>query len=59
LLWLGNVKTSGYLVGRPTCAPATTRLTPQPVGISTVTTPKTPTVVHPNINQELLLVRRA
>ena len=27
LLWLGNFKTSGCLVGRPTCAPATTRLT--------------------------------
>jgi len=37
LLWLGNVKTSGCLVGRPTCAPATTRLTPQLVGTSTVT----------------------
>jgi len=22
LLWLGNFKTSGCLVGRPTCAPA-------------------------------------
>jgi len=27
LLCLGNFKTSGCLVGRPTCAPATTRLT--------------------------------
>jgi len=37
LLWLGNFNTSGCLVGRPTCAPATTRLTPQLVGTSTVT----------------------
>ena len=37
LRWLGNFKTSGCLVGRPTCAPATTRLTPQVVGISTIT----------------------
>jgi len=37
LLWLGNFKTSGCLVGRPTCAPATTRLTLQLVGISTIT----------------------
>jgi len=34
LLWLGNFKTSGFLVGRLTCAPATTRLSPQVVGIS-------------------------
>jgi len=37
LLWLGNFKTSGCLVGRPTCAPATTRLTLQLVGTSTIT----------------------
>jgi len=37
LLWLGNFKTSGCLVGRPTCAPATTRLTPQLVGTSAIT----------------------
>jgi len=34
LLQLGNFKTTGCLVGRPTCAPATTRLTPQQVGIA-------------------------
>ena len=32
-----NFKTSGCLVGRPTCAPATTRLTPQLVGTSAIT----------------------
>jgi len=37
LFKLGNFKTSGCLVGRPTCAPATTRLTPQPVGTSAIT----------------------
>jgi len=37
LRWLGNFKTSGCLVGRPTCAPATTRLIPQPVRTSTIT----------------------
>ena len=37
LLWLGNFKTSGCLVGRPTCAPATTTLTPQLVGIFAIT----------------------
>jgi len=37
LLRLGNFKTSGCLVGRPTCAPATTRLTPQLVGVSAKT----------------------
>ena len=37
LLWLGNFKTSGCLVGRPTCAPARTRLTPQLVGTSAIT----------------------
>jgi len=31
---LGNFKTSGRVVGRLACAPATTRLTPQLVGIS-------------------------
>jgi len=34
LVWLGNFKTSSCLVGRLTCAPVTTRLTPQLVGIS-------------------------
>jgi len=34
LHWFGNIKTSGCLVGRLTCALATTRLTPQLVGIS-------------------------
>jgi len=38
LFWHGNFnKMSGCLVGRPTCAPATTRLTSQLVGISTIT----------------------
>ena len=37
LLWLGNFKTSGCLVGRPTCAPATTTLTTQLVGTSAIT----------------------
>ena len=37
MLWLGNFKTSGCLVGKPTCAPTTTRLTPQVVGTSTIT----------------------
>jgi len=41
---LGNFKASGCLVGRPTCAPATTRLTPQVVGISTITYTPVPTV---------------
>ena len=36
LLWLGNFKTSGCFVGRPTCAPTTTRLTPQLVGTSAI-----------------------
>ena len=34
LLWLGKFKTSICVVGRLTCAPETTRLTPQLVGIS-------------------------
>ena len=34
LLWLGNFETSGCFVGRLACTPATTGLTPQPVGIS-------------------------
>jgi len=37
LLWLGNFETSGCLVGRPICAPATTTLTPQLVGITATT----------------------
>jgi len=38
LICLGNFnKMSGCLVGRPTCATATTRLTSQLVGISTIT----------------------
>jgi len=36
LLWLGNFKTSDYAVGRLTCAPATTRLNPQVVGVTVV-----------------------
>jgi len=36
LLWLGKFKTAGCLVERPTCAPATTRSTPQLVGISKI-----------------------
>jgi len=44
LLRLGNFKTSGCLVGRPTCSPATTTLTPQLVGISTITYNPIPTV---------------
>jgi len=32
--WLGNLKTSGCLVGRRTCTPAKTRVTPQLVRIS-------------------------
>ena len=43
LICLGNFKTSGCLVGRPTCAPATTRLTPQLVGTSTITCSLVPT----------------
>ena len=46
LLWLGNFKTSGCLVGRPTCAPATTRLTPQLVGTSTTTYNLSPYTCH-------------
>ena len=42
LLWLGNFKTTGFLVGRPICAPATTRLTHQQAGISTVTYTRNP-----------------
>ena len=45
LLWLGNFMTSGCLVGRPTCAPATTRLTLQPVGISTETSNPSPYII--------------
>jgi len=37
LLRFGNFKKTGCLVGRPTCAPATTRLTPLVVGISVKT----------------------
>jgi len=44
LLWFGNFKTSGCLVGRPTCAPATTTLTLQLVGITTITTTSVPTI---------------
>ena len=48
LLWLGNFKTSGCLVGRPTCASATTRLTPQLVGTYTITNNLSPyTVLRP------------
>ena len=36
LLRLGNFKTSGCLVGRPTCAPAITSLTPLLVGTFTI-----------------------
>jgi len=43
LLRLGAFKTSGCLVGRPTCAPATTRLIPQLVGTSTITYIPVPT----------------
>jgi len=42
LLWLDNFKTSGCLVARPTCAPATTRLTPQLVGTSAITNNPSP-----------------
>jgi len=47
LLWLGNFKTSGCLVGRLTCAPATTRLTLQLVGFSVESYTGTPTTSIP------------
>ena len=47
-----KINTSGCLVGRPTCAPATTRLTPQPVGVSTITYNPVPTLA-PRQGKEL------
>jgi len=46
--WLGNFKMSGSLVGRLTCAPATTRLTPQLVGISEIVNDQLHTALQPN-----------
>ena len=55
LLWLGNFKTSGCLVGRLACAAATTRLTHQLVGISTITYDLSPYTFSGYLQQKNLI----